>query len=149
MSHEGVGAYAVGMATIEDVRRIAMGFPRVVEKVNGHSGGPCWRTTAGMVAWERPPRKRDLEQLAALGRQWPDGVVIGIRVEGEQAKAAALETYPEIFFTTPHFDGFPAVLTRLESIDEQLLREMLTDAWLLRVPTTVAKTWLAEHGLSE
>lgn len=135
------------MATIEDVRRIALEFPRVVEKANGHNGGQSWRTSAGSIVWERPPRRHDLEQLAALGRTWPDGVIIGIRVEGEQAKAAAIETHPDVFFTIPHFDGFPAVLTRLDTIDEQLLREMLTDAWLLRVPATVGKAWRAEQGL--
>ncbi|GAA3929047.1 hypothetical protein [Microbacterium soli] len=137
------------MATIEDVRRIALEFPRVIERVDGHNRGPCWRTNAGMLAWERPPRRHDLEQLAALGREWPEGVVIGIHVEGEQAKAAAIETRPDVFFTIPHFDGYPAVLTRLDTIDEQLLREMITDAWLLRVPRTVAKAWLDEHGLTE
>ena len=136
------------MATIEDVRRIALGFPRVVERPDGHNSGPSWRTNAGMLAWERPPRRSDLEQLAALGREWPDGVILGIRVDGEVAKAAILETYPDVFFTIPHFDGFPAVLTRLDVIDEQLLREMITDAWLLRAPKTVAAAWLKEHGLT-
>ena len=91
----------------------------------------------------------EVRLLADLGREWPDGVILGIRVDGEQAKAAAIETYPDVFFTIPHFDGFPAVLTRLDAIDEQLLREMLTDAWLLRVPKTVATAWLAERGLAE
>ncbi|UJP08743.1 hypothetical protein L2X99_09440 [Microbacterium sp. KUDC0406] len=135
------------MATLDDVRRIALEFPRVSEKTEGHGGGASWRTAAGMLAWERPPRKHDLEQLDALGREWPEGLIIGIRVDGEQAKAALLETYPDVFFTIPHFDGYPAVLTRVDAIDEQLLRETLTDAWLLRVPRTVAKAWLAEHGL--
>ncbi|WP_336645940.1 MmcQ/YjbR family DNA-binding protein [Microbacterium sp. USHLN186] len=137
------------MATIEDVRRIVLGFPRVVETVEGHRGGACWRTSAGMIAWERPPSKRDLEQLAHLGREWPAGVVLGIHVESEHDKSALIETYPHAFFTIPHFDGYPAVLTRLDQIDTQLLRETLTDAWLLRVPTTVARAWLAENGLVE
>ncbi|PKI92198.1 hypothetical protein CW368_05040 [Actinomycetales bacterium SN12] len=137
------------MATIEDVRRIALGFPRVTEAVEGHRGGACWRTSAGMIAWERPPSKRDLEQLAELGREWPAGVVLGIHVENEQDKSALIETHPQAFFTIPHFDGYPAVLTRLDEIDTQLLRETLTDAWLLRVPATVARAWLAENGLPD
>ncbi|MEJ1087175.1 hypothetical protein WDU99_02455 [Microbacterium sp. Mu-80] len=52
-------------------------------------------------------------------------------------------------FTIPHFDGYPAVLAVVDAIDEQLLREVLTDAWVLRVPTTIGRAWLAEHGLSE
>lgn len=137
------------MATLDDVRRIALEFPRVVERIEGHHGGASWRTSVGMLAWERPPSKRDLEQLDALGRDWPKGIVIGIRVDGEQAKAALIETYPETFFTIPHFDGFPAVLAVVDAIDEQLLREVLTDAWLLRVPTTIGRAWLSEHGLAE
>jgi len=136
------------MATIEDVRRLALSFPRVAEKPAGHGGGASWGTNIGKLAWERPPRKHDLEQLAALGREWPAGEIVGIRVEDEQAKAALIATYPDVFFTIPHFDGFPAVLTRVAAIDEQLLREMLTDAWLLRVPPTVGRAWLAEHGLA-
>lgn len=137
------------MATLDDVRRIALDLPRVEEKIEGHRGGASWRTAAGMLAWERPPSRHDLEQLDALDREWPQGVIIGIRVDGEQSKAALIETYPDVFFTIPHFDGFPAVLTRVDAIDEQLLREVLTDAWLLRVPVTVGKAWLAEHGLAE
>lgn len=137
------------MATLDDVRRIALEFPRVTERVEGHRGGASWRTSAGMLAWERPPSRHDLEQLDALGRDWPKGTIIGIRVEGEQAKAALIETYPDAFFTIPHFDGFPAVLAVVDALDEPLLREMLTDAWLLRVPTTVGRAWLAEHGLAE
>ncbi|MDR2999076.1 MAG: MmcQ/YjbR family DNA-binding protein [Microbacterium sp.] len=134
------------MATLDDVRRISLEFPRVFEKRAWHDG-MSWRTNAGMLAWERPPSRHDLEQQDALGRDWPDGVIIGIRVEGEQTKAALIETYPDVFFTIPHLDGYPAVLIRLDEIDEQLLRETLTDAWLLRVPRTIGKAWLAEHGL--
>ncbi|REJ08233.1 hypothetical protein DY023_01580 [Microbacterium bovistercoris] len=135
------------MATLDDVRRIALEFPRVSEKIEGHGGGASWRTDAGMLAWQRGPRRSDLEQLDALGREWPKGHVIGIRVDGEQAKSALLETYPDVFFTVPHFDGYPAVLAIVDAIDKQLLRETLTDAWLLRVPKTVGRAWLAEHGL--
>lgn len=135
------------MATLDDVRRILLALPRVEERIEGHGGGASWRTKAGMIAWERPPRRHDLEQLDALGREWPDGVIVGIRTDGEQAKAALLETYPDVFFTIPHFDGYPAVLVRLDEIDADLLGEILVDAWLLRVPMTVGKAWLAEHGL--
>ncbi|MBW1638398.1 hypothetical protein G3H63_04790 [Microbacterium resistens] len=136
------------MATLEDVRRIALALPQVTEKVDGHRGGATWRTAAGLVVWERPPSKRDLEQLGALGLDWPDDTVVGVRVDGPQAKAALLETYPDAFFTIPHFEGYPAVLIRLSVIDDALLRETITDAWLLRVPSAVGADWLAAQGLS-
>ena len=50
-----------------------------------------------------------------------------------------------VYFTTPHFDGYPAVLVRLEEIDLDLLREIVTDAWLLRAPKRLAQEWLAAH----
>ncbi|MGN6221095.1 MAG: MmcQ/YjbR family DNA-binding protein [Microbacterium sp.] len=133
------------MATLDDVRAIALGFPGVVERLDGHGGGVSWRTPSGGFVWERGSRAHDLQQLAALGREWPDGVVVGIRTDGEQAKLALIETYPDAFFTIPHFDGYPAVLVRLDAIDLDLLREVVTDAWLLKVTKGVAKEWLAAH----
>ncbi len=57
----------------------------------------------------------------------------------------------EVFFTTPHFDGYSAVLMRipdLARIDREELREMIVEAWLTRAQKRVAKAWLAEHGAS-
>lgn len=133
------------MATLDDVRALALGLPGVIEQVDGHRGGASWRTPAGAFAWERRPSGRDLEQLTALGRDWPDGVVVGLRTDGQQVKQALLETYPDAFFTIPHFDGYPAVLVRLDAIDPALLREVVTDAWLLKVTKRVANEWLAAH----
>lgn len=135
----------VVMATLDDVRAIALGFPEVVERVDGHRGGASWRTPAGAFVWQRGPSGRDLEQLAALGREWPPGDVVGVRTDGQQVKRALLETYPDAFFTIPHFDGYPAVLVRLDGIDLAQLREVVTDAWLLKVPKRVANGWLAQH----
>lgn len=133
------------MATLDDVRAIALGFPEVVERVDGHRGGASWRTPAGAFVWQRGPSRRDLEQLAALGRDWSPGDVVGVRTDGQQVKQALLESYPDAFFTIPHFDGYPAVLVRLDGIDLPQLREVITDAWLLKVPKRVANEWLAQH----
>lgn len=144
--HDG---YRGSMASLDDVRRIALALPGVSEKTGGHLGAPAWFTKAGLVAWERPPTKADLRQLGERGQRWPDATVIAVRVEGDQTKNALLQTYPDAFFTIPHFDGYPAVLVRLDLVDEDLLRETITDAWLLRVPARTAKAWLAEHGLGD
>jgi hypothetical protein len=134
------------MATLDDVRAIALGFPGVEERVDGHRGGATWRTSAGTFVWERGPGKRDLEQLAAQGRDWPSGDVIGVRTDGEQTKDALIETFPGVFFTIPHFDGYPAVLLRVDTIDLPHLIEVITDAWLLRSPKAVGRAWLAQHA---
>jgi hypothetical protein len=133
------------MAVLDDVRAIALGFPGVVERVDGHRRAATWRTTTGVFVWQRGPSGRDLEQLRSAGREWPDGEVIGIRTDGEQGKLALIETYPDVFFTIPHFDGYPAVLVRLDAIDAELLREVVTDAWLLKVTKKAADEWLAAH----
>jgi hypothetical protein len=70
---------------------------------------------------------------------------VGVRTDGQQVKEALLETYPDAFFTIPHFDGYPAVLVRLEAIGLAQLRAVITDAWLLKVGKRVANEWLAAH----
>ena len=134
------------MATLEDVRAIALGLPGVHERVDGHRGGMTWRTDAGAFVWERGPGKADLAALEALGREWPDGPVIAVRTDGLDEKQALRETYPAAFFTIPHFDGFPAVLMRLAEVEPGHLREVVTDAWLLRAPKRVARDWLDAHA---
>lgn len=137
------------MTTLDDVRRIALALPEVYEQIDGHRGGAVWRTKRGLVAWERPPGKTDLAQLEELGREWPEGIVLGIRVDGDAAKEALLAGFPEALFTIPHFDGYPAVLVRLDVIDPDLLRELIVDSWLGRIPKRLARQWLAENGLEE
>ncbi|MFE4724737.1 MmcQ/YjbR family DNA-binding protein [Microbacterium sp. NPDC056736] len=133
------------MATLDDVRAIALDLPDVVERVDGHRGGATWRTQAGAFVWQRGPSRRDLEQLDALGRSWPAGDIVGVRTDGLQVKEALLETYPDAFFTIPHFDGFPAVLVRLDAVAADHLREVITDAWLLKVTKRVGREWLESH----
>jgi len=134
------------MADLDDVRRIALGLPEAVEVANGQRGGAGWRTRNGLFVWERGPSGADLATLAALGREWPGAVVVGVRTDGLEAKEALLASFPDALFTIPHFDGYAAVLVRLDRVDPELLRELVTDAWLLRAPKRVARAWLAEHG---
>lgn len=132
------------MPTLDDVRAIALSLPETVEKVDGHRGGPGWRVSDGLFVWQRSPSKADLSALAALGRTWPDGPVVGVRTEGLEAKEALLGSFPDAFFTIPHFDGYPAVLVHLDRIEPDLLREVITDAWIVKAPKRLSKAWLAE-----
>jgi hypothetical protein len=135
------------MPSLQDVRALALSFPETFEKVDGHRGGASWRTKGGLFVWERGPSKTDLAALADLGRAWPEGEVVGVRTDGSDGKEALLKTFPDVFFTIPHFDGYPAVLVRLAKIDAELLREVVTDAWILRAPKRVSRAWIAaEHG---
>jgi hypothetical protein len=132
--------------TLDDVREIALALPGAHEGVDGHRKGAMWRTDSGAFVWERGPSKADVAKLAELGREWPAGPVVGVRTEGLEGKEALLGSFPGIFFTIPHFDGYPAVLVRLSAIDADQLREVVTDAWLLKAPKRVAAQWLAQRG---
>ncbi|MEU4014502.1 MmcQ/YjbR family DNA-binding protein [Microbacterium sp. NPDC028030] len=135
------------MVSIEEVRAIALALPGVEETVSGHTGEAAWRVKSGQFAWLRGPSGTDLRQLSELGRDWPAGKVLAVRVGDLGEKEALLAAEPEDLFTIPHFDGYPGLLVRLDVVDRDRLEEIITDAWLVRAPARVAKAWLAEHGL--
>jgi hypothetical protein len=99
-----------------------------------------WTVGDKLFVWERPLRKSD---LAALGDAAPDGPILGARVEHVLAKEAVIASDPEVFFTTPHFDGYPAVLVQLEKIAADDLEEVIVEAWLNRAPKRLADAYLA------
>jgi hypothetical protein len=136
-----------GMASIDDVRAIALALPGAEESVSGHTGEAAWRLKSGQFAWLRGPSATDLRQLSECGREWPAGAVLAVRVVDLEEKEALLAAEPDALFTIPHFDGYPGLLVRLDVVDRGRLEEILTDAWLVRAPVGVAKEWLAEHGL--
>ena len=100
-----------------------------------------WRVKDKLFVWERPLRGPD---LAALGDRAPEGPILGARVEHEGAKQALLADDPAVYFTTPHFDGYPAILVCLDPIGLPDLEELIVEAWLLRAPKRLAAAWRAE-----
>ena len=129
------------MATWDDVRRIALALPETGEHVA--RGLRQWRVRDKAFVWERPLRRADLE---ALGPRAPDGPILGARVEHLAAKEALLADDPPVFFTTPHFDGYPAVLVQLERIGLEDLSELIVEAWLARAPKRLAAAFLEASG---
>ena len=127
------------MATWDDVRRLALALPEASERVSRESRQ--WRVKDKLFVWERPLRKSDLE---ALGDEAPDGPILGARVEHLVAKEAMLADDPSVFFTTPHFEGYPAVLVQLEKIGLDDLREVVVEAWLARAPKKLARAYVDE-----
>lgn len=125
------------MATWDDVRRIALELPETSEAISREQRH--WRVKDKSFVWERPLRQSDLE---ALGDAAPDGPILGARVEHLVAKDALLADDPGVFFTTPHFDGYPAILVRLEQISVEELHEVIVEAWLARAPKRVAKAYV-------
>ena len=122
------------MATWDDVRRIALSLPETTEKPS-YDGLPAWKVRDKGFVWERPLRRADLE---ALGDAAPDGPILGAQVPDLGAREALLADDPAVYFTTPHFDGYPAVLVRLERIDVDELTELITEAWYARAPKRLA-----------
>jgi hypothetical protein len=129
------------MANWEDVDRLARALP-AVEEGTSH-GNRVWGVRGKGFVWERPLRKTD---LAALGDAAPEGPILGVRVEHLVAKEALLADEPGVYFTTPHFDGYPAVLVRLGEIELAELEELIAEAWLCRAPKRLAKAFLDERG---
>jgi hypothetical protein len=121
----------------DDVARIALALPEASERES--RGNRQWRVKDKLFVWERPLRKPDLE---ALGDSAPNGPILGARVEHELAKEAVIASDPDVFFTTPHFDGYPAVLVQLDRISPQDLDEVIVEAWLCRAPRRLADAYL-------
>ena len=125
------------MATWEDVRHIALALPETSE--GSSRGHASWRVRDKAFVWERPLRRAD---LLALGEDAPAGPILGARVEHLVAKEALLAEDPAVFFTTPHFDGYPAILVRLDQIAVEDFEEVVTQAWLARAPKRLAQRYL-------
>ena len=125
------------MGTWDDVRRIALALPETSERLS--RGHRQWRVYEKLFVWERPLRRPD---LAALGSAVPAGPVVAARVEHLGAKEALLASDPEVFFTTPHFDGYPAVLARLDRLSGADLEEFVVEGWLARAPRRLVDEFL-------
>jgi hypothetical protein len=125
------------VASWDDVRRIALALPETSERLSRDLRQ--WKVKDKLFVWERPLRRADLE---ALGDDAPDGPILGARVEHLGAKEALLADDPSVYFTTPHFDGYPAILVRLGRIGPEDLHELIVEAWLVRAPRRLAETYV-------
>jgi hypothetical protein len=126
------------MATWDDVRRLALALPQTAERVS-RDGLLAWDVKDKTFAWERPLRRGDLQ---ALGDAAPRGPVLAARVPDLGAREALLAEDGDIYFTTPHFEGYPAVLVRLDRAAVPDLEELLAEAWLTRAPKRLAREYL-------
>jgi hypothetical protein len=125
------------MTVWDEVRRIALELPETSERES--RGLSQWRVKDKLFVWQRPLRRADLE---ALGDDAPDGPILGAYVEHLVAKEALLADESGVFFTTPHFDGYPMVLVQLDRIGPDDLREVIVEAWLVRAPKRLVQEYL-------
>lgn len=132
------------MATWDDVRRIALALPETSEGTRWRK--PTWFVGDKGFIWERPLSKNDVKQLTELGQHVPGGELLGLRIESVGVRDAIIADDPAIFFTIPHFDGYPAVLLRLDEVDADELAEIIEEAWLVCAPKALADAYLADHA---
>ena len=107
------------MASEVDVRELALALPATSEK-------PSYGT----------PGFRVRDRLFARIRE--EGVLVLWR-ESEEEKEAMTGAEPEKFFTTPHYDGYPNILLRLDALDREELAELLEESWRLRAPSSLVE----------
>jgi hypothetical protein len=132
------------MATMTDLDELALALPQVTKEVSD-DGRPSYLVHGKMFCFHRSrrPDARDPD----TGERLDD--VLMFRVDGLDVKELMVADERGVFFTTPHFNGYPAVLMRipdLERIDREELYELVVEAWLTRAQKRVAKAWLAEHA---
>jgi hypothetical protein len=111
--------------TEDDVRRLALSLPATTEK-------PSYGT----------PGFRVKDRLFARVRE--EGEVLVVWCWDLDEKEALIASEPRKFFTTPHYDGYPTVLVRFGAVDENEMRELLTESWRIRAPKKLMQTFDAE-----
>src|SRR4051794_25296154 len=112
------------MADADDVRRLALGLPHVVEI---DSDGFDFRVAEKGFVWSYPERSPGTKRVIRTD--------IAVLFVGDEAEKQALVLgEPDLFFTTPAYDGFPLVMLRLEQVTVARLTELITDAWRMRAP---------------
>ncbi len=127
-----------------DLDKLAMAMPQTTKEVSD-DGRPSYHVHGKMYCFHRSRRPDAVDP--ETGKRMDD--VLMFRVDGLDVKELFLADERGLFFTTPHFNGYPAVLLRipdLKKIDRDELRDLVAEAWLTRAQKRVAKAWLAEHG---
>jgi hypothetical protein len=121
------------MATLRDLDALALELPEVAKELDD-DGRPRWLVGGKLFIFHRQPRK-----------DAPFDDVLVFWVDGPEAKELQLADPRGIFFTTPHWNGYSAVLMHipdLKQLRKAELRDVVVDAWLARAPKRVAKEWL-------
>ena len=135
------------MATMADLDELALAMPQATKELSD-DGRPAYFVHGKMFCFHRGRRPDAVD--ADTGERLSDVLMFRVADLGE--KEVMLADDRGVFFTTPHFNGYPAVLMRipdLAEIDRDELRDLVAEAWLTRAQKRVAKGWLAEQGLLE
>jgi hypothetical protein len=126
-----------------DLDELALALPEAAKTVE--DGRPTYAVGGKYFCFHRRPRPDAVD--TETGERLDD--VLVFRTDGLDVKELLLADDRGIFFTTPHWNGYPGVLMRIRDLprlDREDLRDLVVDAWLTRVPKRVAKAWLAESS---
>jgi hypothetical protein len=132
------------MATMADLDELALAMPQTTKEVT-EDGRPSYLVHGKRYLIHRGQRPDAVDP--ATGERLDD--VLMFRVEDLGVKELMLTDARRIYFTTPHFDGYPAVLVRipdLARLDLGELGDLVAEAWLTRAQKRLAKAWLEDHG---
>jgi hypothetical protein len=131
------------MATMKDLDALALAMPQATKSVSD-DGRPSYLVHGKYFCFHRSRRPDAID--AKTGERLDD--VLVFRTEDVHVKDLILGDDRGIFFTTPHWNGYPAVLVRIKDLrrlKRAELRDLVVDAWLTRAQKRVAKAWLAEN----
>lgn len=135
------------MTTMADLDELALAMPQTTKDVSD-DGRPAYFVHGKLFCCHRSRRRDAIDPHT--GERLDD--VLMFRVADLGVKDLLLADDRAVFFTTPHFDGYPAVLVRipdLARLDRNELQDMVVEAWLTRAQKRVAKAWLGEHGIPD
>ena len=128
---------------MRDLDRLALAMPETTKELSA-DGRPAYLVHGKKYCLQRTRRKDAIDP--DTGEPMDD--VLMFRVDGLEAKELLLGDPRGLLFTTPHFDGYPAVLIRIRDLRHLTrgeVRDLVVDAWLTRAQKRLAKAWLAEN----
>lgn len=123
------------MASQEDIRRIALALPEASEDAGHFAFAVTNKGKRKGFVWVW------MERVEPKKARRPNAGVVAIRVRDEEDKDRWLASDPEVFFTEPHYAGFPAVLVRLPRIDVERLRELIVEGWRCQAPAALVRRY--------
>ena len=125
---------------MKDLDELALALPEATKEID--DGRPVYSVHGKMFCFHRGPRKDAVDP--ETGDRLTD--VLVFRVADLGVKEMLLSDARGIYFTTPHWNAYPAVLMRipdLDRLDRDELRDRVEEAWLTRARKRLAKEWLA------
>ena len=135
------------MATVADLDELALALPQATKEVS-EDGRPSYLVHGKRFVIHRSRRPDAVDPVT--GERLDD--VLMFRVADLDVKELLVADARGVFFTTPHFNGYPAVLVRISQLgrlDREELGDLVAEAWLTKAPKRLARAWLAEHAVAE